>query len=201
MSVLKYSLKADKNRKISENFCVKEFKCNDGSDTVLISTELVEILQKIRNHFKKPVCITSAYRTQSYNAKVGGVANSQHTKGTGADIYINNVKCDEIAKYAEFLMPSGGGIGLYKNFVHIDVRNYRSRWKNYGKEITVDGFFGYDEPKCELENANDIIWELGRRIEIKDVDTAVRELEKQQKINSSLYWICRKIANSQGETI
>ena len=197
MPVLKYSLKADKYKKLSNSFCVNEFKCNDGSDTVFISTELVEILQKIRNHFKKPVNITSAYRTQAYNTKVGGVSNSQHTKGTAADFYINNVKCEDVAKYAEFLMPADGGIGLYKNFVHIDVRNNRSRWKNYGREITVDGFFGYTEPKCELESANDIIWELGRRIEIKDVDKAVRELEKQQKLNSSLYWICRKIANSQ----
>ena len=92
-------------------------------------------------------------------------------------------------------MPKKGGIGLYPTFTHIDVRSNRSRWKNFGKEVAVSGFSGYEEPRKELTSANDIIWELSQMIEIKEVDKAVKELEKAEKDNSSLYWICRKIAN------
>ena len=50
-----YSLKKDGNIKLSSNFKVKEFACQDGTDPIFIDSELVEILQKIRTHFKKPV--------------------------------------------------------------------------------------------------------------------------------------------------
>lgn len=145
MSVKTYSLKADGNKKLSANFTVSEFKCNDGSDKILIDTELVDILQKIRNHFGKPVIINSAYRSPAYNKKIGGVSNSQHSKGTAADIVVKGVKPEAVVQYAEFLMPKKGGIGLYSTFAHIDVRAKRARWKNFGSEIGVPGFPGYSE--------------------------------------------------------
>lgn len=195
MALKTYSLKKDGNKVLSENFKVYEFKCNDGSDKVLIDTELVAVLQNIRNHFGKAVTINSAYRSPAYNKKVGGVSNSQHTKGTATDIVIKGVKPLEVAQYAEYLMPKSGGIGQYNDFVHIDTRANRSRWVNFGSEKVVSGFAGYKEPKKELTSANDIIWELSQSIEIKDVNKAVDELEKAKKDNSSLYWILYKITN------
>ena len=34
-----------------------------------------------------------------------------------------------VAAFAETLLPSSGGIGVYPTFVHVDVREQRSRWK------------------------------------------------------------------------
>jgi hypothetical protein len=48
----------------------------------------------------------------------------------------------------------------------------------------------------KLTTANDIIWELSQRIEIKEVGKAVKALEKAKNEDSSLYWILYKIANS-----
>lgn len=141
-----YSMKKEGSKKLSENFTVSEFACKDGSDKILIDTELVEFLQKIRNYFGKPIIITSAYRNDTYNRKIGGVSNSQHCKGTAADICISTVEPAEIAKYAEYIMPNKGGIGQYSNFVHVDVRANRSRWTNFGTEKVVSGFPGYSEP-------------------------------------------------------
>lgn len=195
MAIKTYSMRRDGNKKISNNFSVCEFACNDGNDKVLIDTDLVEILQKIRDHFLKPIVVNSGYRTPAYNLKVGGVSNSQHVKGTASDIVVLGVSPLEVAQYVEYIMPNKGGIGVYNEFVHIDVRKERSRWVNYGSEKSVSGFPGYKPQKKELETANDIIWELSQMIEIKEVDKAVKELEKAEKDNSSLYWICRKIAN------
>ena len=142
----KYSRKKDGNKRLSENFCVSEFACHDGSDYILIDTELVKLLQKIREHFGKPVTLNSAYRSLAYNKKIGGVSNSQHTKGTAADIVVSGITPKTVAQYAEFLMPYSGGIGLYNSFTHIDVRAKRSRWQNFGKEVVVSGFSGYSEP-------------------------------------------------------
>lgn len=123
-----YSKSKDGDFKLSENFKVKEFSCNDGSDVIFIANELVEVLQKIRNHFGKSVNINSAYRTPAYNKKIGGANYSQHLYGTAADIKISGINPKDIAKYAETLLSGTGGIGIYNNFVHVDVRKQKSRW-------------------------------------------------------------------------
>lgn len=123
-----YSKKKDGNKKLSANFRVKEFACTDGSDPIFIDTDLVNILQKVRNHFGKAVTITSAYRTPGKNKAVGGTTYSQHLYGRAADIKVNGVTPKKVAAYVEKLMPKSGGIGIYKTFIHVDVRTAKSRW-------------------------------------------------------------------------
>ena len=126
MTVKTYSLKKDGNKKLSANFKVKEFACKDGSDKVLVDTELVDLLQKIRNHFNKSVKITSGYRTATHNKKVGGTKNSYHLVGMASDIQVTGVNPILVAMYAEKL--NAGGIGVYSTFVHVDTRQQNSRW-------------------------------------------------------------------------
>jgi uncharacterized protein YcbK (DUF882 family) len=129
MTINVYSKSKDGNKKLSTNFKVKEFSCADGSDPIFIDSELINILQKIRTHFGVAVTITSAYRTPTHNKCVGGTTYSQHLYGKAADIKVKNVSPQKVAAYAEKLLPSKGGIGIYNTFTHIDVRNNCSRWK------------------------------------------------------------------------
>lgn len=191
-----YSVRKNGNTKLSDNFTVREFACQDGSDKVLIDTDLVKILQKIRDHFGKPITINSAYRSASHNRKVGGVSNSQHVKGTAADIIVSGVAPVEVAKYAEYIMPNKGGIGVYSSFVHIDVRTSRSRWTNYGIENPVSGFPGYTEPVKELESVNDIVWGLHNRGIITDKELWLKKITP----NSNGYWLAYKAANMTANT-
>ena len=128
MAIKAYSLKKDGNIRLSTNFKVKEFACQDGSDPIFIDSELVSVLQKIRTHFGKAVTITSAYRTPTHNKKVGGTSFSQHLYGKAADIKVQGIAPSEVAKYAETLLDEGG-IGIYNTFTHIDVRSTKSRWQ------------------------------------------------------------------------
>ena len=128
VKVRAYSKAKNGNTALTKNFKVREFACKDGSDVIFISMDLVEVLQKIRDHFGKPVNINSAYRTPPYNKKVDGAAQSQHLYGTAADISISGVKPADVAAFAETLMPKYGGIGIYKTFTHIDCRQVKSRW-------------------------------------------------------------------------
>lgn len=112
--------------RISEHFEAKEFACKDGSYELLLCTELLEVLEKIRNHFQAPCIINSGYRTPSYNAKVNGAENSYHCKGMAADIKIKGHNSKEIAEYANSILDKGGLI-RYTNFVHIDVRENKYR--------------------------------------------------------------------------
>ena len=123
-----YSRAKEGNVKVAPNFKVSEFRCKDNSDVIFIAPALVDILQKIRDHYGKAVNINSAYRTPTYNKKVGGATYSQHLYGTAADIRINGVKPKDLAAYIETLMPNYGGIGIYPTFVHVDIRKVKSRW-------------------------------------------------------------------------
>ena len=125
-----YSKAKDGGKKLSTHFKVKEFACKDGSDAVLVAPRLVMVLQSIRSHFGAAVTINSGYRTPQYNAKVGGVTDSQHCYGTAADITVRGQKPAAVAAYARQLMPDWGGVGVYsqKGFTHIDVREVKSDW-------------------------------------------------------------------------
>ena len=138
-----YSLKADKNSRLSENFRLSEFACADRSDTVLVSDELVAILQKVREHFGKPVIITSAYRTPSHNKKVGGTSGSRHLTGEAADFVINGISPAKIGYYLEGLSASGIGVYVSRGFVHVDVREI-GKWRGLiidGKEENLAKYF------------------------------------------------------------
>lgn len=141
MSIKTYSKAKDGDKKLSENFKVSEFACKDGSDKILIDTELVKYLQKIRTWAKSPVVITSAYRNPEYNVKVGGVSDSYHTKGMAADIVISGKKPLEVAYFAE--TAGVKGIGCYNDdlFVHIDTRSTKSFW--YNQSGTPASTFSY----------------------------------------------------------
>lgn len=135
MAIKAYSLAKDGEKAVSENFRVKEFRCKDGSDPIFIDTGLVNVLQNIRNYFKKPLTITSAYRTAAHNKAVGGATYSQHCYGMAADIRVQGVDVETVAAYAESILKGTGGIGRYPvkkgrpaGWVHIDVREVKSRW-------------------------------------------------------------------------
>ena len=125
-----YSKAKDGDKKLSTNFKVKEFASKDGSDAVLVAPRLVMVLQSLRSHFCAAVTINSGYRTPQYNAKVGGVTDSQHCYGTAADIVVRGKTPAQVAAYARQLMPDWGGVGVYakQNFVHIDVREAKADW-------------------------------------------------------------------------
>lgn len=130
---------------LSANFDSSEFACKGMGccNSTMIDDKLVEYVQKIRDHFGKPVSINSGYRCKTHNKKVGGSSGSNHTKGMAADIVVKDVAPAEVAKYAESIGILG--IGLYETskdgyFVHIDTRTKKSFW--YGQKQAKRTTFG-----------------------------------------------------------
>ena len=136
MAIKQYSLAKDGAALLAPGFRVREFRCKDGSDKILVDEALVLLLQCIREHFGKAVTITSGYRTAAHNAAVGGAKSSQHLLGRAADIWVQGVSVEDVAAYAESLMPDWGGVGRYPvkagratGWVHVDTRADKARWR------------------------------------------------------------------------
>lgn len=131
--------------KLSTNFTSKEFDCKGVGccSSTPINSQLVEYLQQIRDHFNKPITITSGYRCTTHNKNIGGATGSRHTKGDAADIVVSGITPAEVAQYAESIGIKG--IGLYEtntdgHFVHIDTRSTKSFW--YGQAQAYRSTFG-----------------------------------------------------------
>ena len=122
--------------KLTTNFSLSEFKSKDGKDfpfDVLNNIKfLASQLQIIRDELKKPISVTSGYRSEEHNKKVGGAKNSYHVKGMAVDIKVEGMTPIEVEKAIEKMMMEGkimrGGIGLYKTWVHYDFRGKLVKW-------------------------------------------------------------------------
>ena len=122
--------------KLTENFNLNEFNCNDGSvvpEKYMPNVkELAANLQVLRNYLNEPIHINSSYRTINYNARIGGAKNSQHLTASAADIVIKSKTPYQLAKVIEYLIDNNamkqGGIGIYKGFIHYDIRGKKARW-------------------------------------------------------------------------
>lgn len=114
---------------LSRNFSRAEFKCNCGNcDYDTVDTELVKVLQKLRDYFNATVTITSGNRCPDYNASVGGGSNSYHIRGRAADVQVKGYAASVIQDYLLKAYPEKYGIGRYKRFTHIDTRTKKGRW-------------------------------------------------------------------------
>jgi len=122
--------------KVTANFSKEEFDCADGTQMPLEVfnnvIELAESLEVLRAHFNAPITINSAWRTATYNRRVGGAVNSQHLSGKASDVVVSGVPPEEVANAIEFLIECGlmkeGGVGRYDTFTHYDIRGTKARW-------------------------------------------------------------------------
>lgn len=109
-------------------FKKSEFKCQCGGKycngyPAEINPKLIDILEKLRAYFGKPITITSGLRCKQHNAAVGGVSNSMHQYGKAADIYISGVdkakiKAKAYEYGAKYCYYGTAGMG---EAVHINV--------------------------------------------------------------------------------
>ena len=97
--------------KLSANFSLAEMTKSQTATRKCIknepSTEHVEnlihlaetVLQPVREHFGKPVAISSGYRSPALCEAIGSSSKSQHAKGEAADFEIHGVDNKELAAW------------------------------------------------------------------------------------------------------
>ena len=67
----------------------------------------LEVLQPLRDAYKKPIKISSGYRCSKLNKAVGGVPTSQHQKGEAADIDNCTTENKKIFNLAKKMIEEG----------------------------------------------------------------------------------------------
>jgi len=57
------------------------------------------VLEPIRQHFNKPIFITSGYRSRKLNKTIGGSRYSQHMRGEAADFVVKDIPVQKVFDY------------------------------------------------------------------------------------------------------
>ena len=85
-------------------------------------------LQPIRDKIKKPMIITSGFRSNLVNKLVKGVSNSQHLKGQAADFIINGMTPTQIIeKIKTCNIDFDQLINEYDRWVHVSYNKNNNR--------------------------------------------------------------------------
>ena len=123
----------------------KNIKNEPGTAEINNLIHLAEaVLQPVREHFGKPVMISSGYRSPALCEAIGSSAKSQHAKGEAADFEINGVDNKELATWItkncdfdqlilEFYDKTKG---TNSGWVHV---SYNEKGNNRKQVLTYDG--------------------------------------------------------------
>ena len=111
-------------RYLTPNFTFNEMACR-GTGECKMDGVFLELLQEIRNEFKRPMIITSGYRSPEWNEKVSTTGrHGPHTKGQAVDILISGSEAVELMAIAKTYGMTGFGWNQKgphnKRFLHLD---------------------------------------------------------------------------------
>ena len=127
--------------KLSNNFSLAELtksqtairkgiKNEPGTAEINNLIHLAEaVLQPVREHFGKPVMISSGYRSPALCEAIGSSAKSQHAKGEAADFEIHSVDNKELAtwitkncEFDQLILEFYDGVDPNSGWVHCSVK-------------------------------------------------------------------------------
>ena len=120
---------------LSEHFSTHELRCKGKrccGGTCALDRRLLIALEAFREVVGVSIVPNSCFRCNTHNRRVGGAVGSKHTLGMAIDIpLLDGFTIQKMAAIAEAIAGfRNGGIILYNNFIHLDVRTGRYRKDN-----------------------------------------------------------------------
>ena len=108
-----------------KNFNRNEFACHCGNpacELVPMDYGFMQKLQDMRTDLNAPLTITSGYRCQNYEAKIGG-SGKNHPTGKAVDLTATRSVMSKIVARAEAYGFTGIGVCLHGDnmFIHLDI--------------------------------------------------------------------------------
>lgn len=112
--------------RLVKNFSLDEMMNDESKEPIqlVLTPEVVEfaqMMQELRDRYKKPINVSSWYRTRTFNNMVGGYSASLHLIGRACDIlhtdykWFTNNWLDICKRHNKT-----GGINYYNNYIHLD---------------------------------------------------------------------------------
>lgn len=110
---------------------IKHFKLNEFDCPCchrnLMNVFMIDLIEEIRNHYGKPITITSGFRCEKKNnSLIGHDINSRHLFGSAIDFYVSGISTHELLEFCYSLRAKGIIRYCYTNntnmrgAVHID---------------------------------------------------------------------------------
>lgn len=126
----------DMSRRFTKDFEVQELACRCGVPVPQAlypnALEITRRAQILRDSLGTPLLVVSGYRTREHNDRVGGAPRSHHLHAEALDLRSLYHTPAELADRYEALIASGevpdGGLGIYRNHIHIDIGPAGRRW-------------------------------------------------------------------------
>lgn len=105
--------------KLSEHFSAEELQCPCCRGLVVVPS-FVDFLESVRKSYNRPMRISSAYRCEKHNRAVGGSVTSAHLSGRAVDVVVDS-SLERIELIKAATRHDVRGLGLAKNFIHLDT--------------------------------------------------------------------------------
>lgn len=97
-----------------------------------MSPLMIEIANKIRREYGKPILVNSGVRCTHYNERIGGARDSYHIAMPNRRIHgmaidmrpskAGKMELNRLYKACDKILRGWGGIKTYTTFLHVDIR-------------------------------------------------------------------------------
>lgn len=118
--------------KLSEHFTLDEMTVSqeavrsglrnkpDAAQIEALRALCVHVLEPLRARLRRPIVVSSGFRSVSLNRRIGGSATSQHCKGEAADIIVPGMDTANVVELIRFLrLPFDQVIDEFGRWTHI----------------------------------------------------------------------------------
>ena len=105
----------------------EEFRCKCGGKycggfPAEPAKKLVQLADRVREHFGAPAIVSSGVRCETHNANVGGSFTSRHMLGLAMDFCIKGKTAAEVLAYVQTKPEVRYAYAIDSNYVHMDVK-------------------------------------------------------------------------------
>lgn len=102
-------------------FKKSEFRCKCGCGSDDMNETLIRVADRVREHFGKPITVSSGRRCANHNARVGGVSNSRHLGGKAMDFSVSGKSASQVLEYVQKQPEIRYAYAIDSGYVHMDV--------------------------------------------------------------------------------
>ena len=109
-----------------KHFERKEFECHCGGKycngyPAEPAKQLVQVADRVREHFDALAIVSSGVRCKTHNAIVGGITNSRHLAGKAMDFCVTGKSAEQVLDYVKQQPEINFAYAIDSEYVHMDI--------------------------------------------------------------------------------